>query len=163
MNTDEYYKIMEIERSGETVEALLMLKKLAKKGDALALLDLSTRYYSTEGYVYPVEHIEPDHAYSEELFFKAKESFEKLAADGSGEAMRMLANFYLGAWGPYIERSIEKAETLLLESIEAKNYFSANELASMYLGRDLKKAKYYYQMAKEHDCLVIKNDAFETS
>ena len=63
---------MEIERAGETTEALVMLKKLANKGDALALLDLSTRYYSTECYVYPVEDIEPDHAYSEELFFKAK-------------------------------------------------------------------------------------------
>jgi len=163
MKTDEYYKIMEIERAGETAEALALLKRLAKKGDALALLDLSTRYYSTEGYVYPVEQIEPDHAYSEELFFKAKESLEELTADGSGEAMRMLANIYLGAWGPYIERSIEKAENLLLESIEANHFFSANELASMYIGRDAEKAKYYYQMAKEHDCLVIKHDAFETS
>ena len=162
MNTDEYYKIMEIERSGETAEALVMLKNLANKGDALALLDLSTRYYSIEGYAYPIEHIEPDHVYSEKLFFKAKESFEKLAADGSGEAMRMLANIYLGAWGPYIERSIENAETLLLKSIEANHFFSANELATLYLGNDIKKAKYYYQMAKEHNCLVIMNDAFET-
>ena len=100
--------------------------------------------FVTEGYVYPVEHIEPDHAYSEELFFKAKESFEKLAADGSGEAMRMLANFYLGAWGSYIDRSIEKAEALLLESIEANHFFSANDLATLYLGTDIKKAKYYY-------------------
>ena len=91
-----------------------------------------------------------------------KESFEKLASDGSGEAMRMLANIYWGAWGPYLNASTEKAKALLLKSIEANHFVSANDLATLYLGNDIKKAKYYYQMAKEHNCLVIMDDAFET-
>lgn len=162
MNTDEYYKIMEIERTGETSKALSMLKKLAHEGDALALLDLSARYYSIDGYAYPVEHIESDHIKSEELFFKAKEKFEELSNEGSGEAMRMLANIYLGHWGPYLEKSFEKAEKYLLKAIEAKCFFAANDLATYYQGSNLEKAKYYYQMAEKHNCRVIYNENLET-
>jgi len=162
MNTEEYYKVLDIERSGETAIALDMLKQLAQEGDALALLDLSARYYSVEGCVYPVEPLKPDHAQSEKYFFMAKKRFEELSASGSGEAMRMLASMYFGHWGPYINKSIEKAEELLLKAIEAKCFFAANDLATFYQDSDKEKAKYYYQMAEEHNCRVIQNDELET-
>jgi len=162
MNTEAYYKVMEIERAGETAKALTMLEKLAQNRDPLALLDLSARYYSIDGYAYPVEPIKPDHKKSKEFFFKAKERFEELTKEGSGEAMRMLASIYFGHWGPYIEKSYEKAEQYLLNAIEAKCFFAANDLATFYQGSDLEKAKYYYKMAEKHNCRVIYNENLET-
>jgi len=162
MNTEEYYKVLDIERNGETAKAFKMLEQLAQEGDALAMLDLLARYYSVEGYAYPVEPLEPDHAKSEAYFFKAKKRFEELSISGSGEAMRMLASIYLGHWGPHINKSIEKAEELLLKAIEAKCCFAANDLATFYQGSDKEKAKYFYQLAEENNCRVIQNDEFET-
>lgn len=162
MNTEAYYKVMEIERAGEIEKALSMLKELAREGDALALLDLSARYYSVDGYAYPVESIDPDHTKSEELLLRAKERFEELSSEGSGEAMRMLASIYFGHWGPFLEKSVEKAEQYLLRAIEAKCFFAANDLATFYQGSNIEKAKYYYQMAEEHNCRVIHNEDLET-
>ncbi len=44
-----------------------MLETLAQAEDPLALLDLSARYYSIEGYAYPVKEIAPDEEKSEAL------------------------------------------------------------------------------------------------
>lgn len=162
MKNEAYLTILEIERAGETSKALSMLKQLAKEGDALALLDLSARYYSIEGYAYPVEAIETDHKKSEELAVKAKGKLEKLSNEGSGEAMRMLASTYLGHWNPILEKSFEKAESYLLKAIEAKCFFAANDLATYYQGSNIEKAKYYYQMAEKHNCRVIYNENLET-
>lgn len=53
---------------------------------------MSIRYYSMEGFVYPIEKIATNEKKSEELALMAKEQLEQLSATGDGEAMRMLAS-----------------------------------------------------------------------
>lgn len=112
--------------------------------------------------MYPVEEIPTDKKKSEELAVMAKEQLEQLSATGDGEAMRMLASIYFGHWHPVHEKSIEKAEKLLLKAYEANCYFAANDLATFYLGRDIEKAKFWYQEAEWHHCRVIYDDRLET-
>ncbi len=162
MNNEAYFKILDLERSGGSKEALKLLLQLAEENHPMALLDLSIRYLSVEGFAYPVEHIEPDAEKSEKLALKAKGLIETASNNGDGEAMRMLASFYMGHWHPIYEKSNLMAEQLLLKSIEAGCYFAANELATFYLSKDIEKAKYYYQMASNHDCRVIYHEELET-
>jgi len=75
--------------------------------------------------------------------------------------MRMLAYLHLGLLGIY-EKSIEKAETLLLNAFEAGCYFAANDLHTFYLGSDKEKSKHYYKEAERHRCRVVFNQDFET-
>ncbi|MDH4149632.1 MAG: hypothetical protein OEW79_07125 [Betaproteobacteria bacterium] len=162
MNNEEYFKVSELERAGRTKEGFALLTKLVEEGHPLALLDLSARYYSTEGYAYPVERIPTDLAKSEELAVLAKQELERLARDGDGEAMRMLASTYFGHWHPVHEKSVEKAEELLLKAYEANCYFAANDLATFYSGSDLEKAKFWYKEADKHDCRVVHDQRLET-
>jgi len=161
MDTNEYFKATEMESSGNTEEGFLLLEELAKKGDPLSLLDLSMRYLSTEGYVNPVKEIEPDEKKSEELAKEADTRLNELASDGDGEAMRMLANTYMGHWHPALKTTIEEAEKMLLSAFEENCYFAANDLATFYQGSDLEKAKFYYKEAERHGCRVIQNDNLE--
>ena len=162
MDTSEYFKATEMERSGDTEEGFLFLERLSKKADPLALLDLSMRYLSTEGYANPVKEIEPDEKKSEELAKEANSRLNELANNGDGEAMRMLANIYLGHWHPSLKKSIKEAEKMLLDAFEANCHFAANDLATFYQGSDIEKAKFYYQEAERHGCRVIQNDNLET-
>ena len=162
MDNEEYFKVSELERAGKTKEGLALLKRLVDEGHPLALLDMSTRYYSTEGFAYPVEKIPTDYKKSEELAVLAKEKLEQLSTAGDGESMRMLASTYFGNWHPIHEKSIEKAEKLLLKAYKANCYFAANDLATFYIGSDLEKAKFWYQEAERHNCRVIHDDKLET-
>lgn len=162
MDNIEYFKVLDMEQSGELEEAFQLLKNLAEAEHPLALLDLSLRYFSTEGYSHPVNQIESDDAKSDELAVKAKYRLEELANAGDGEAMRLLASTYFGHWHPIHEKSIEKAENWLLRAYEAKCYFAANDLATFYQGSNIEKAKFYYQEAERHSCRVVYNDNLES-
>lgn len=162
MDSGEYLRISEMERSGQTEEGFRLLERLAREGNPLALLDLAARFYSTEGYAYPVKQIESDERRSEELAIKAKNRLLDLANAGDGEAMRMLASTYFAHWHPIHERSLDEGEKWLLRAYEANCYFAANDLATFYFGSDVEKAKFYYQEAERHGCRVIHNDRLET-
>ncbi len=151
-----------MERSGKTEEGFRLLVELAEADDPLALLDLSTRYLSIEGYVHPVKEIEPDEVKSEELAVKGKNRLLELAHSGDGNAMRMLAGTYMGHWHPIHEISDDEAEKWLLRAYEASCYFAANDLATFYQHSDIEKAKYYYQEAERHNCRVIQNATLKT-
>ena len=161
MDSSEYFKVSEMERSGKTEEGFLLLEKLAEEDDPLALLDLSARYYSTEGFAYPLKRIRPDERKSEELAIKAKNRLTELANMGDGEAMRMLASIYLGHWHPVHRRSVEEAEKWLVRAYDAGCRVAANDLATFYQGSDIEKAKFYFQEAERHGCRVIQNDDLE--
>ncbi len=160
MNNDEYWNINELESNGKSQEAFELLVTLADKGDPMALMELSARYYSTEGYTNPVHPLEPNHDKSEILAKKAKIRFEKLAAGNDGEAMRMLGYYYLGHWG-YSEKDVLLAESWLLKAYNSGCFFAANDLATFYQGSDIEKAKFYYQKAELHNCRVIRNKDLE--
>ncbi len=162
MNSEQYFHALDLERAGNTQEGIALLLKLANEGDPLALLDMSNRYFSTEGYTYQVADIKPDEKKSENCAILAKERLIALAEVGDGEAMRMLALTYLGHWHPILEKSIDKAEKLLLKAFDTKCYFAANDLALFYIGSDIKKAKFYYQEAERNNCRVIHDDRLET-
>lgn len=162
MDNEQYSKVLELERSGKPKEGFALLLKLAEEGCPLALLDMSNRYYSTEGFAYPVEAVSADEKKSEGYAILAKKKLEELSDAGDGEAMRMLATTYFGFWHPVYEKSIEKGEELLLKAFEAKCYFAANDLSTFYIGSDFEKAKFYYQEADRHNCRVIHDDRLET-
>lgn len=161
MDNKEYFKISSLEQSGKTKEGFALLIKLIGEKHPLALLDMSGRYFSTDGFPHPIEEVPINRPKSEELAIQAKEEFEKLAHKGDGEAKRMLASLYLGHWHPIHEKSIEKAEKLLLEAYKMKCYCAANDLAILYLGSNIEKAKFWYQEAERHNCRVIYNDRLE--
>jgi TPR repeat protein len=162
MDSSAYFKVSEMERSGQTEEGFLLLERLAMEGDPLALLDLAGRYFSTEGFAHPVKTIESDERKSEELAIKAKDRLLELANAGDGEAMRMLATTYFGHWHPVHEKSFDEGEKWLLRAYEVACYSAANDLALFYLGKDIEKAKFYYQEAERHGCRVIHDDRLET-
>jgi hypothetical protein len=162
MDNSEYFKVSELESVGKTKEALALLLKLVDEKDPLALLDMSNRYYSTEGFAYPIEYIPVDMEKSELLAVMAKEELEQLAISGDAEAMRMLASTYFGHWHPIHEKSLEKAEKLLLEAYKANCYFAANDLATFYIGSNIDKAKFWYQEAERHQCRVIYDSRLES-
>lgn len=162
MNDAEYFDVFDLESSGKTEEGFLLLERLAEEGNYLALLDLSARYFSTEGYAFPVKAILSDEKKSEELALKAEKRLLELATAGDGEAMRMLANTYLGHWHPVLKKSVELAETWLLRAYEVEHYEAANDLAVFYLERDIDRAKFYYREAELHSCKVIYHDRLET-
>lgn len=162
MDNDEYFNVLDMERSGEIEEGFLQLEKLAEDGHPLALLDLSARYFSTEGFAYPVKRIDTDEKKSEELAVKAKDRLVELANAGDGEAMRMLASTYLGHWHPVHKKSVMQAEKWLIQAYNAGCYFAANDLATFYQGSDIERAKFYYKEAERHGCRVIQNDDLET-
>jgi TPR repeat protein len=161
MNNTKYYEALELERSGKIEEGFHLLEQLSSEGDPCALLDLSARYFSVEGFAFPVKQIVPDSKKSKELAIKAKSRLVELANIGDGEAMRMLASTYLGHWHPALEKSIKKAEEWLLLAYKAKCYFAANDLATFYQGINIEKAKFYYKEAERHDCRVIHNHNLE--
>lgn len=153
--------VLDLEQAGEKERAWQLLNLLAVEEDPLALLDLATRYFSTEGFTYPVHPVEPDRNKSDELATKGKEILERRAEAGDGDAMRILACTYLGHWHPIHEVSIKKAEYWLLKAFDAGCYFAANDLAPFYQEQDIEKAKYWYRMAERHNCRVIYNEKLE--
>jgi hypothetical protein len=161
MDSTQYFDVLELERSGRTEEGFLQLARLAEEGDPLALLDLSSRYYSTEGFAPPVKKIKRDEKKSEQFALIAEKRLLKIANSGDGEAMRMLANTYLGHWHPVLKKPHEIAESWLLKAYEANCYLAANDLATFYQYRDIEKAKHYYQEAECHGCRVIFNSSLE--
>ncbi len=162
MNNEEYWLITELERKGEAKKAFQLLVRLADEEHPMVLLDLSSRYYSIEGYVNPVYPLDSDREKSKSLAKLGKKSLERMVLLNDGEAMRMLAYCYFGHWGPYLEKNIEQAEKWLLKSYKAECYAAANDLATFYQGSDIEKAKFYYQEAEKHDCRVIYNPNLET-
>lgn len=161
MDNEQYSTISDIERDGKIEEGFLLLERLAKENHPMALLDLSQRYFSIEGFAYPVHPLEPDHEKSEQLALRGKERLEELALLNDGEAMRILAYTYFGYYGPSLEKSIVKAEEWLLKAYEAGCYFAANDLSSFYINQDLEKSKHWYQEAEKHNCRVIYNELCE--
>lgn len=153
--------VWNLEQAGEVERAFQLLKDLAENDDPLALLELATRYISTDGYVHPVVPVIPDRKKSEELALRAQQILLSRAEAGDGDAMRTLSNTYCGHWHPVHEISIEKSEYWLLKAYEAGNYFAANDLASHYQESDVEKAKYWYRMAEHHNCRVIYSEKLE--
>jgi len=105
MDNNEYNKIFKLEHIGETTEAFALLEQLANDDHPKALLDLSNRYISIEGFQHPVWPLKPNHKKSQELAFNVKVKLEELQESNDGEAIRMLAYTYLGHWGPHFEQS----------------------------------------------------------
>ena len=155
MNNTEYEKISELESSGLIDEAHSLLLKLSEENHPMAVLELADRFYSVECYVNPVYPLAQDLEKSKALAHRGKAILEKMVEEGDGEACRMLAYTYLGFWGPFHEFNRNKAEELLLASYEANCLFSANELSTFYLGSDLDKASYWYNIAEQHGVRVI--------
>ncbi len=85
---------------------------------------------------------------------------ERLAREGDGDAMRMLAYTYLGLLGVF-DKDIRLGEELLLQAFEDGCYFAANDLHTFYLGSDDEKSKFYYNAAKLHGCRVVFYSKFE--
>lgn len=162
MDNQAYWKVSELEKEGQTKEALTLLVKLADNKHPLALLELSIRYLSTEGYINPVEKIESDEDKSNSLALEAHNQLIKLSNEGDGEAMRVLATTYLNHWHPFIpEKDINKAEQWLLKSYETGHYFAANDLAILCISKDINEAKYWYKEADKHNCRVIYDPKLE--
>ena len=155
MDNEIFNRISTLEQAGSKKEAHELLLELADENHPMALLELSSRYFSTEGYVNEVFPLEQNLELSEKLATQAKLELEALTKLGDGEAMRMLAYCYLGYHGHYYERNIQKAERLLLASYDAGCFFSANELASFYVGSDIEKAGYWYNLAETHNERVV--------
>ena len=161
MDTERYLKVFDLERDGKLEDGYRLLVSLTNESHPLALVELGTRHISTEGRSPPVLSIAQDPQKGRELIEKGKLVLEDLASKGDGEGMRMLAYLHLGLLGIY-EKSIEKAETLLLNAFEAGCYFAANDLHTFYLGSDKEKSKHYYKEAERHRCRVVFNQDFET-
>ena len=162
MDYEEYSQIFELERNGKAEEAYQLLERLADQGHPLALMDLSMRYYSTDGFVYPIFPLEPDKKKSKELEQIAKKKCEELASVHDGEALRMLGYYYLGLWVLAEEKDLDLGEKYLLEAYEANCYFAANDLATFYQGSDIEKAKFYYKEAERHKCRVAADNWGQT-
>jgi TPR repeat protein len=162
MDNEQYNSISDLERNGKVEEGFRLLERLAEEEHPMALLDLSARYWSIEGYAHPAFPLEPNHEISKKLAIRAKNILEKMVKENDGEAMRMLAYTYLGHWRPCLEKSIEQAEQLLLKAYGAGCYFAANDLSSFYVNSDLEQAKYWYQKADRHNCRVIYHEQCET-
>jgi len=161
MDNDEFLTISELERRGSVNEAFELLSRLAKNSHPMALLDLSMRYYSVEGYAQPVFPLEPDHEKSEQLAKLAKERLEELASKNDGEAMRMLAYCYLGHWGPFLEKDRGQGEDWLLKAYDAECFVAANDLSVFYQHSNLEKSKHWYNEAETHNCRIIFNEQCE--
>lgn len=155
MNNEKFNEISTLEKIGSKEEAYNLLLKLVEEAHPMGLLELSSRYFSTEGYVYEVFPLEKNLKLSEKLACQAKSELESLTNLGDGEAMRMLAYTYLGYHGPYHEKNIEKAEELLLSSYDAGCFTSANDLSSVYVGSNIEKSGYWYKLAETHKVRVI--------
>jgi len=155
MDKEIFNKVFTLEQIGSKKEAHELLLKLVGESHPMALLELSSRYFSTQGYVNEVFQLEQNLELSEKLATQAKLELETLTKLGDGEAMRMLAYCYLGYHGHYHERNIKTAEKLLLASYDAGCFFSANELASFYVSSDIEKAAYWYNLAEIHNERVV--------
>lgn len=161
MGNQNFMAVYDLEQAGEPDRAWHLLNELGDAGDPLALLELATRYISTDGFTHPVHRVTPDRRKSDELAIRAKQLLERRAEAGDGDAMRTLACTYLGHWHPLYEVSGEKAECWLLKAFDANCYFAANDLASFYQEQDVEKAKYWYRMAERHNCRVIYSEKLE--
>ena len=161
MDNEKFNKISSLEEIGLKEEAHEILLELVNQNHPMALLELSSRYFSTEGYVNDVFPLEKNLELSKKLAIQAKSELEALTKLGDGEAMRMLAYTYQGHHGHYHEKNIEKAEKLFLASYDAGCFFSANELSSFYVSTNIEKAGYWYQLAEEHNVRVIFNPECE--
>lgn len=161
MDRDEYLKVFSLEREGNLVAAGKLLLDLAEAKDPHGLIELGVRYLlipeEVPGYYCPGKNEE----LSQALIEQGRLEFERLAAVGDSEAMRMLGYFYLGLLGP-VEKNIFLGERWLIKAFESGCYFAANDLATFYQGSDVEKAKYYYQEAEFHGCRVIQNHNLET-
>ncbi len=155
LDNKEFNKILGLERKGFKEEAYDLLLHLVQENHPLALLELSSRYISTDGYTHKIFELTQDLELSKKLALKAKSALEDLSNLGDGEALRMLAYTYLGFHGPYHDKCVEKAEKLLLESYNAGCLVSANDLTTLYVWSDIEKAGYWYNIAEKHGVRVI--------
>lgn len=155
MNIDEFFKVSELESAGKPEEAFALLCHLSDDEHPLAVLELSMRYISTEGFVNNVVQLEPDDELARSMAIRAKILLEKHSLLGDGEASRMLAYTYLGHCGPHFVIDRELALKLLEQSYAQGQYCAANDLAVYFLYKDISKAKYWYWLAEEHGCRVV--------
>jgi len=162
MDNEEFNKIFNLEREGSIEEAHKLLLQLVEEKHPMALLELSMRSFSMEGYAHEVHLVETNLELSKELAEKAKIELEILSENGDGEAMRMLAYNYFGYHGHHFEKNVEKAEELLLASYGAGCVFAANELATLYASSDVEKASYWYKLAEIHKVRVVFNPECES-
>lgn len=161
MDSERYLKVAELEQAGRLEDGFALLNSLAAENDPLALIELGSRHFSTDGYTPSVLPITSNPEKAQELITLGKLKLEELASTGDGEAMRMLGYFYLGHLC-YCEKNIQLAEKWLLRAFQAGCYFAANDLHTFYLGSDIEKSKLYYQEAERHKCRVVFNEQFET-
>ena len=161
MDFEKYLKVSHLENEGKLHEGCALLEELAENRDPMALIELGTRYITTEGYKPEVLEFEKDEEKGRKLINEGKLILEELSEENDGEAMRMLAYLYLNLLGIH-EKSIKKGEHYFLKSYEAGCYFAANDLATFYQGSEIEKAKFYYKEAERHGCRVIENENLET-
>ena len=74
MDNEDYWLISELERKGEAKKAFELLERLASEDHPMALLDLSLRYFSIDGYVHPVYPLDSDPEKSEALAKSGKKN-----------------------------------------------------------------------------------------
>jgi hypothetical protein len=154
MDCTQYLKVSDLDGEGKCEDAYRLLLKLAAGRDPLALLELSSRNFSTNGYTPPVFALPPDIEKSKSLAREGEQVLLDLAAKQDGEAMRILGNLYLGHFSPH-HKSYETAKDWLHKSFDAGCHFAANDLSVFYSGIDMEKAKYWRQQAVQHGCCVI--------
>ena len=140
MNTESYLEVSNLDKLGKHREAFELLVRLADERHPLALLELSSRYLTTEGYSPPVFPLEPDHEKSDSLAKEGEIELRRLADSQDGEAMRMLGYLHLGQLCPYT-KNITEAERWFHRAYKAGCYFAANDLHTFYLGSDIEKGE----------------------
>lgn len=160
MDTESYLEVSNLDRAGKREEAFKLLLKLADERHPLALVELSSRYFSTEGYSPPVYPLEPDREKSETLAKEGERELRRLAEAQDGEAMRMLGYLHLSLLCPF-PKNVDEAKRWLHRAYEAGCYFAANDLHTYYLGSDMEKARYWYREAEKHNCRVVFNEQCE--
>lgn len=159
MDCTRFLKVSELDSEGKCEDAYRLLLQLATERDPLALLELSCRNFSTNGFSPPVFPLPPDIEKSKSFAREGEQVLLDLAAEKDGEAMRTLGNIFLGLTLPhhpdfaeYLDR--QKAKEWLLKAFEAGCYFAANDLA-FYFGENIEEAKFWRGQAVQHGCCVI--------
>lgn len=155
-----FNEVGDLDRAGDHDAAMALLTQLGAEKDPMALIELGCRYFSQDGCWPKVKTFPTNEQAGLKLMEEGRRELERLAQDGDGEAMRMLAYTHLGLLGVF-EKDISRGEKLLLEAFEAGCYFAANDLHVLYLGSDDEKSKFHYNAAESHGCRVVFNSKFE--
>lgn len=155
-----FNKVCDLDLAGDHDAAMTVLSQLGAEKDPMALIELGCRHFPQDGCWPKVKAFPTNEQAGLELMKEGRRELEKLALDGDGDAMRMLAYTHLGLLGVF-EKDIRRGEELLLQAFESGCYFAANDLHTFYLGSDDGKSKFYYNAAESHGCRVVFNSKYE--